>query len=321
MKEAMIEPNTPGTCEEDLALIAKFSRRPLKEEEVYTFPLVLCDNDLDRDYECFSREALKKLGELFIGKTGLFDHDPSGEKQTARIYKTWVEEEEGRLNFKGEPYAALHARAYMVRTAKNADLILEIDGGIKKEVSVGCSVEKAVCSVCGSDRRTAPCAHRPGHRYNKELCYTTLSQPTDAYEWSFVAVPSQPAAGVTKSHAAAKALRLTPERALAVMEAGELHLDRTSAGELRSYIAALEEKSLAGDRWRGELVTDIKRLTLLTEPDCPVELLEKSLAALSPEELVRARTLAEKRAEARYPVTLQTAPEGTPAVPFDHYKI
>ena len=41
------------------------------------------------------------------------------------------------------------AWAYMLRTEKNADLIAEIEGGIKKEVSVGCSVGRRVCSVCG----------------------------------------------------------------------------------------------------------------------------------------------------------------------------
>ena len=60
---------------------------------------------------------------LFCGKTGIFDHDPRGEKQTARIYRCAVETEDGRLNHRGEPYKALKGWAYMVRTAANADLI------------------------------------------------------------------------------------------------------------------------------------------------------------------------------------------------------
>ncbi|HQF96953.1 MAG TPA: pyruvate formate lyase family protein, partial [Candidatus Aminicenantes bacterium] len=42
------------------------------------------------------------------------------------------------------------------------DFIAEIDAGIKKEVSVACSVGKVSCSVCGADPRRAPCAHVPG---------------------------------------------------------------------------------------------------------------------------------------------------------------
>ena len=35
--------------------------------------------------------------------------------------------------------------------------------------------------------------------YGGKLCYFTLKAPTDAYEWSFVAVPAQRKAGVMKS--------------------------------------------------------------------------------------------------------------------------
>ena len=48
----------------------------------------------------------------------------------------------------------------MVRTDANRDLIREIDGGIKKEVSISCAAASQTCSVCGSDRRNSPCSHR-----------------------------------------------------------------------------------------------------------------------------------------------------------------
>lgn len=323
MKEALIETAPVAVSEEELREIAKYSRRALAEEEVYTFSLVLCDNDLDRDFECFSPEALQKLSLLFAGKTGIFDHDPRGENQTARIYRCWVEPDEGRLNFLGEPYLALRAKAYMVRTAANADLILEIDAGIKKEVSVGCAVAKSTCSVCGADRREAPCAHHPGKRYGKSLCFTLLAEPTDAYEWSFVAVPSQPAAGVTKSRGGSKALCLTPERALREMEAGELHLDALSAEGLRKHIAMLEKRGEAADRYRESIVAEIRRMSLLAEPELTPALLEKTLSPLTVPELETLRTLTEKKLDRRFPPLLQTAPhpQKGAAEQFDHYKI
>lgn len=180
--------------------INRFTRRELKEEEVYCFSVVLCDNEIDRDNEKFSVSALKKLAELYVGKTGIFNHDPKGENQTARIYDTEVLTDPSRKTADGEDYTYLKASAYMVRTASNADLIREIDGGIKKEVSVGCAVAKEVCSICGKDRRTGECAHRKGRSYNGRKCFYTLSDPTDAYEWSFVAVPAQRGAGVTKKY-------------------------------------------------------------------------------------------------------------------------
>ena len=40
--------------EEDLKLINKYALRPLKKEEVFVFSVILCDNDIDRDFERFS---------------------------------------------------------------------------------------------------------------------------------------------------------------------------------------------------------------------------------------------------------------------------
>lgn len=88
----------------------------------------------------------------------------------------------------------------MVRTDSNKDLITEIQSGIKKEVSVGCSIKKAVCSICGMDNRQGYCKHFHGREYDGQMCYFKLEEPSDAYEVSFVAVPAQPAAGVIKSY-------------------------------------------------------------------------------------------------------------------------
>ena len=43
---------------ETLDKINSFTRRELTEEELYTFPVTLCDNDIDRDGEAFSDKAL-----------------------------------------------------------------------------------------------------------------------------------------------------------------------------------------------------------------------------------------------------------------------
>lgn len=180
--------------------INRYAIEPLSPKEVYCFSVTLCDNDIDRDGERFSVDSLRELAKLFVGKTGIFDHDPKGEKQTARIFETLVTKLPERLTRDGQDYYALCAKAYMVRTSANADLIKEISGGIKKEVSVSCSVAKQTCSVCGADRSVSACSHIKGRQYGEKLCYVTLEQPTDAYEWSFVAVPAQTAAGVTKHY-------------------------------------------------------------------------------------------------------------------------
>lgn len=181
-----------------LEKINKFTRRPFTEDEIYAFSVILCDNDIDRDYESFSDDALATLAKSFIGKTGIFDHNPTTSNQNARIFDTEIVTDDSRKTKTGKPYKYLKANAYMVRTADNETLISEIDGGIKKEVSISCSASSRKCSICGCDKALNGCAHIKGKLYNNKISYTILDDITDAYEWSFVAVPAQVNAGVTK---------------------------------------------------------------------------------------------------------------------------
>ena len=184
--------------DEIMEKINAFTRRRLSPDEVYAFPVILCDNEIDRDNERFSISALKELAKLFIGKTGIFDHNPKGENQTSRIFDAEVLTDESKITSAGEPYTYIEAKAYIMQSEKNSDLIAEIDGGIKKEVSVSCSVEQEICSVCQKNRREKMCAHVKGRTYGGKTCHVILNKPTDAYEWSFVAIPAQKNAGVRK---------------------------------------------------------------------------------------------------------------------------
>ena len=183
--------------EAELELINAMSKKTLTADEVYAFAVRLCDNQVDRDGERFPVETLEELAGLFVGKSGIFDHQWSAMGQTARIYRTELVREEGTLTQAGEPLCYLKGYAYMLRTDRNRDLIVEIEGGIKKEVSVGCAVAQSRCSICGENIRDCP--HEKGMIYDGRLCWADLVGATDAYEWSFVAVPAQKEAGVMKS--------------------------------------------------------------------------------------------------------------------------
>ena len=188
--------------------INELTRRNFSKEELYAFPIVLCDNEIDRDGEQFSVNSLKQLAKLFVGKTGIFDHNPKCENQTARIYSTALITDNTKKTQSGEDYTYLLGYAYMIRTQKNSDLIKEIDGGIKKEVSVSCAVKEKLCSICGKNQNVKSCSHIKGKSYNGKLCAHILNNAFDAYEFSFVAVPAQPKAGVTKKYSAG--LKETP---------------------------------------------------------------------------------------------------------------
>lgn len=185
--------------------INALTRREFKPEELYTFPVTLCHNDIDRDFERFSDDALDKMAELFVGTTIIENHDPDTRNQVARLYDTEVISEPETLTRDGRPYRYLKGYAYMVRTDSNADLITEIDAGIRKEVSVGCNAAVRKCSVCGKQiSYDNPCEHRKGQEYDGQICCHVLDEINDAYELSFVAVPAQVGAGVTKQYSISK---------------------------------------------------------------------------------------------------------------------
>lgn len=186
---------------EDLQLINQYTTKQLKAEDVFVFRVKLCDNAVDRDKECFPRETLEKLADLYVGKPGIFDHCWTASGQTARLFRTEVVDEVSVASnpATGETYAYLRGYAYIVRSAGTEETIRQIEGGILKEVSVGCRCEDTVCSICGADLYADRCSHIPGQIYDGKMCVGMLKNASDAYEWSFVAVPAQPKAGTTKS--------------------------------------------------------------------------------------------------------------------------
>ena len=192
--------------QKDIELINQYSTKELTPDGVFCFSVILCDNEIDRDLERFPVPTLERLAPMFVGKTGISDHDWSARRQIARLYRVEVEKTD-KLNSFGEALVVLRGSAYMVRNNYTASLIQAIEGGIMKEVSVGVSVGRSACSVCGSEmtfnfdtwQRVCEKGHIKGQEYDGRLCVEELLDPTDAYEFSFVAVPAQRGAGVVKS--------------------------------------------------------------------------------------------------------------------------
>lgn len=255
-KQFKTQPECGAVSEETLKKINRFTKKKLSADEVYVFSAVLCDNEIDRDGERFSVEALHTLAPLFEGKTAILNHSMDAADQSARTFETKVVVDTVRKTACGEDYTYLLARSYLPRIAKNETLIAEIDAGIKKEVSVGCAVAKRICSICGADERQNPCGHRRGKTYDGKTCHYILDEPTDAYEWSFVAVPAQKNAGVTKSFRDAdtlcKAIRekqsdaLTLSRAELTALADRLELLEKSAADGAAYRDALRARAVEG---------------------------------------------------------------------------
>ncbi len=277
--------------ETDLELINKLTRRKFEAEEVYTFNVVLCDNDIDRDFERFTDESLEKLSKMFVGKTGIIDHNASSENQMARIFDCTVEILPKKLNRVKQTYKRLVARAYMPRSEKNKDLILEIDSGIKKEVSVGCSVENRICSICGKNLNNDKCAHKKGRRYKKgnsfEICHVILDNPLDAYEWSFVAVPAQPEAGVIKAFLPLpKGGEKNMEEIIKSLDVGkDVNLSAAECEKLSKMIVNLKQEAELGKAYRENLKRDVLKLSAMVQPEISSDLMQSIVEKLSADEL------------------------------------
>jgi hypothetical protein len=208
----------------------------------------------------------------------VFDHQWSAKGQTARIYRTEMVEDEGEVTQDGQPYCYLKAWAYMMRTQENEGLIAEIDGGIKREVSVSCAVERVECSICGEDMNDADrCGHQKGKVYDGQLCYGILLGATDAYEWSFVAVPAQKKAGVVKN------ARIREEQS-------------REAALGRRYLAALRQ--------------EVARLGCLVQPGADKALMDQVTAKLGADELEGLRKVYQAQADKRFVCESQLGRDG-----------
>lgn len=261
-----------------LEAINALAKTRLNGEQVYVFSLRLCDDRIDRDGERFDTGALPGLAKLFLGKTGILDHRWSTENQVARIFETQVVKE------KDASY--IRAWAYIRRGGKNDELIADIEAGIKKEVSVGCAMAQAVCSICGSEYGT--CGHVKGEHYDGQVCAVILKEPVDAYEFSFVAVPAQREAGVMKGVGAAVSLK-------------ELAAEHGAQAEYRT----LTKEAELGRRYRKDLEDCVVRLGLALELGVSEPVLRSLAQTAGAEELLALKDALQGRLDESLPMVSQ----------------
>lgn len=270
----------------DLEKINQYTRRELSEDELYIFTVRLCSNEIDRDYEKFSIEALNQMAVLFVGKTCIEDHSMKTSTQRARIFDTFVEANPEKRTADGEVLHYLMGRAYMLKNDENKAFIDQLDAGIKKEVSVSCSMGKAICSICGADRHVEHCEHINGREYAGKLCYSVLSDARDAYELSFVAVPAQRDAGVTKAFKTQEDLNMQSiEKAIKGCDEN-ITLTKSQAIELSSYIDGLKEEAKLGAEYKKQLSAEVTKQLSASLPQLDIGMLSSIVAVMTTKELL-----------------------------------
>lgn len=163
------------------AEVNRFALRPLKRREVAVFTLDLCHNRIDRHFSRFPEEELEKINAMVPGRPLMERHDLKGSLPRGTFFRSRLHREGDRVSVRPD--------VYVLRTRENEDFILNIEGGVYRETSIGFAFRTPECSVCKRDLRT--CDHVPGRTYGGEPCHYVMRDVIEVIEGSVVPTGSQ----------------------------------------------------------------------------------------------------------------------------------
>lgn len=193
-----------GPAHDDLVeAVNCFTLRPLKRDEFAAFTLDLCHNQIDRHFSRFPDEELERISLLAPGRPLMERHDLRGTLPRGTFFRSRLHNEDERT--------CVRPDVYVLRTPENTGFILNIEGGVYRDTSIGFSFRSPECSVCGKDLRT--CDHVPGRTYGDAQCHFIMRGVIDVIEGSIVASGSQGTGFVAQKRAHAPREALDAARA------------------------------------------------------------------------------------------------------------
>lgn len=207
--------------DEQLAAINKFTRSPKSAEDVAVFPVMACNDVIDRDLDRFPEKTIKQFMRLPadqnpVGKSFMVGHN-SMSLPIGRVFEgeATVEDE---VNW-------LRLGVYIPNTPQYQAYLENVDYGIYWAVSVGVVLGDATCSVgkaheWGWHPYICSLGHSKGDWYNPKdqgerydpppsqdagadgavMAFRDLNNPEDFYELSQVYLGAQFGAEFDKSH-------------------------------------------------------------------------------------------------------------------------
>jgi len=164
-----------------ITAVNRYALRPLGRDEFAAFTLDLCHNQIDRHFSRFPEEELEKINAMTPGRPLMERHDLRGSLPRGTFFRSCVHRDDERVSVRPD--------VYVLRTRDNEDFILNIEGGVYRETSIGFSFQTPECSVCGRDLRT--CDHVPGRSYGDALCHYVMRDVLEVIEGSVVPAGSQ----------------------------------------------------------------------------------------------------------------------------------
>ena len=173
----------PGEGEGLLAQVNSFALRPLALEEFVVFTMDLCHNQMDRHFSRFPDEELERINRMVPGRPLMERHDLRGTLPRGTFFRSALHNDEARGRLSVRP------DVYVLRTPDNSGFILNIEGGVYRETSIGFSFRTPECAICGKDLRT--CDHVPGRTYGDAVCHYVMRDVLEVIEGSVVPTGSQ----------------------------------------------------------------------------------------------------------------------------------
>lgn len=161
--------------------VNRFALRPLDPAELAVFTLDLCHNQIDKHFSRFPDEELESINAMTPGRPLMERHDLRGSLPRGTFFRSSLHRDGDRLSVRPD--------VYVLRTKDNEDFILNIEGGVYRETSIGFSFEFPECSICGKDLRT--CSHVPGRTYGDAQCHYIMRRVVEVIEGSVVPAGSQ----------------------------------------------------------------------------------------------------------------------------------
>lgn len=182
--------------------VNRFALRTLARDEFESFSLDLCHNQVDRHFSRFPDEELEKINVMVPGRPLMERHDLRGSLPRGTFFRSEVHHD-------GE-HISVRPDVYVLRTHENEDFILNIEGGVYRETSIGFAFQTPECSVCTKDLRT--CDHVPGRTYGDDACHFIMRGVLEVIEGSVVPAGSQGTGFVSQERALAPARALDDAR-------------------------------------------------------------------------------------------------------------
>ena len=222
--------------DEQFALIQKNSPQIFQKSDIHIYSVRVSDNLPDRQNDLFSLDALKDITSKLVGVTGIKDHEWSSGNQHSRIFDAILVEDTTQQNPLGEPYYFVVGLAYTLNNESNKELIQNIQAGILNEVSLGFNQGE-------TETVTLP-------DYGD---INIIRAVNDVLEFSFVAVPAQPKAGVIKSYNKTKEVEIMkPTDALLKVKSLQ-SFDQSAITSLETALKGFDEECISFEHMKARL--------------------------------------------------------------------